>query len=312
MKRLAPRIAHGLQWRSNLTRDLIRSGCAQARVEFRWRCKIRQRPHSLPAPLIVSLTSYPPRFRTLSLTLRCLLGQTVKADRTILWIAHADRPLLPDNVVRLQAQGLDIRVTDDIKSYKKIIPTLNVFPNAFICTADDDIYYWPTWLEELVDSERATHRVVACHRVHQITFDAHGNFMPYTQWILDIRAREATALLFPTCGAGALFPPRMLEHTTEDEAAALSLCPTGDDIWLYWISRRNGASYKTVGRQRKLVMWPASQEQTLWRKNMFQGANDEQIRQMIARYGYPYDQPSVSRQSAHVAMSLPRSEMCKE
>ena len=39
--------------------------------------------HSLPAELIVSLTSYPARFATLALTLESLLAQTIRANRMI-------------------------------------------------------------------------------------------------------------------------------------------------------------------------------------------------------------------------------------
>jgi hypothetical protein len=41
------------------------------------------------------LTSYPARFETLHLALSCLLDQSVKADRTILWVAHKDEDHLP-------------------------------------------------------------------------------------------------------------------------------------------------------------------------------------------------------------------------
>ncbi len=87
----------------------------------------RGRPHGLPGELIVSLTSYPPRFRTLDLTLRCLLTQTVRPDRVILWIAEADMAKLPPAVVALVEYGLDIRACKDTRSYKKIIPALAAF-----------------------------------------------------------------------------------------------------------------------------------------------------------------------------------------
>ena len=169
-------------------------------VAWRWHLRSGGQPHRLPARLIVSLTSYPPRFGTLVHSLRSLLLQTVKADRTILWIAHRDLPLLPADVVGIQAAGLEIRATDDLRSYKKIIPALDAFPDAFICTADDDQYYRPSWLEELIAVARGD-RVVTCHRAHEITFDAHGVFNPYNQWVLDTRRRGTMRALFPN-GAG--------------------------------------------------------------------------------------------------------------
>ena len=107
-----------------------------------------RKPHELGAPLIVTLTSYPPRFPTLGATLRSLLDQTVQADRTILWLAEQDLALLPDDVIVLKDFGLEIRTCADLRSYKKLIPALQAFPDAWFATADDDVYYRPDWLEE--------------------------------------------------------------------------------------------------------------------------------------------------------------------
>jgi hypothetical protein len=264
----------------------MRGGVA-GKVAWGWHLRSPGRPHRLPAALIVSLTSYPPRFRTLIHTLRSLLRQTVRADRTILWIAHRDLPLLPKNVVGLQAAGLEIRATDDLKSYKKIIPALDAFPDAFICTADDDQYYGRSWLEELIAEADAGNHIVTCHRAHEITFDSRGGFKPYDQWVLDTRQRGALSSLFPTGAGGILYPPGILVHTAEDRKTCLSLCPNGDDIWLYWMGRRNGANYRTTARWRRLIEWHGSQKEALWRYNMTQRANDEQIRNMAHRYGFP-------------------------
>jgi hypothetical protein len=65
------------------------------------------------------------------------------------------------------------------------------------------------------------------------------------------------------------------------------LCPQGDDTWLYWIGRRNGARYKTVGKYRDLMVWSGSQVTALWRYNIKRGGNDEQIRNIAQKYGYP-------------------------
>jgi hypothetical protein len=268
--------------------QFLHSRWAQLRVERQWQLKPSGHPHGLPAALVVSLTSYPPRFGTLSLTLRSLLLQTVKADRTTLWIAHADIPLLPKNVTDLQTAGLEIRATDDMKSYKKIIPALEAFPDAFICTADDDVYYWPTWLEELVGATRTTERVVVCHRAHEITLDAQGHFYPYDKWVLDVFREEQSKFLFPTGMGGVLYPPGILTHTADDREAAFALSPHNDDIWLYWIGRRNGATYKTVGRSHGfIVLWHGSQVTSLWESNLKLGGNDGQIRKMAEAYGYP-------------------------
>lgn len=247
----------------------------------------RGRPHQLPGKLIVSITSYPPRFKGLALTLRSLLRQTVRSNHTILWVARDDVSFIPEEVGKLQKEGLEIRATEDIKSYKKILPALDAFPDAFICTADDDLYYWPTWLEELVEGVSLAERIVSCHRAHEIAFDSEGRFKPYSEWLLDTPLRGQIPHLFPTGCAGALYPPGILTHRIEDREAAFNLCPHADDIWLYWIGRRNGARYKAVGRRRELIVWSGSQDEALWYDNLLKGGNDEQIRKLAAKYGYP-------------------------
>src|SRR3954453_22025150 len=77
--------------------------------------------HGLPGKLIVSLTSYLPRFATLALTLRGLLDQSVAADRTILWLTREDRRNLPPDVISLVDYGLEIRECEDWRSYKKLV-----------------------------------------------------------------------------------------------------------------------------------------------------------------------------------------------
>ena len=247
-----------------INRDLLRARWCARMVAWRWHLRSRGQPHRLPAPLIVSLTSYPPLRHPRIHTLRSLLLQTVKADRTILWIAHRDLSLLPADVVGMQAAGLEIRATDDLKSYKKIIPALDAFPDAFICTADDDQYYrarpgWKSWSEALRSGKPA----VICHHAHEIV-DLHGDFRPYNQWVHDTLRRGARSFLFPTGAGGVIYPPGTLAHTAQDRAACLSLCPSGDDIWLYWIGRRNGATYRSTARWRRLIEWPGSQDVALF------------------------------------------------
>jgi hypothetical protein len=284
MQKLLRRIAHGFYWRYNAN---VKPRLTHLRIMARWHLAPQGKPHTLPAKLIVSITSFPPRFGTLALALRSLLRQTVRPDQTVLWIAHEDMPLLPQNVLDLQSAGLTIYPTDDLRSYKKIIPALDRFPGAFICTADDDLYYWPTWLAELTEQASDEQRIVTCHRAHEIAIDEQSRFKPYSQWCFDVPYRGHSNHLFPTGIGGVLYPPSALVHKPSDRQAIFDLCPHADDIWLYWMVRRNGFNYKTAGRHRQLITLPQSQKQALWHDNLERGRNDEMIRKMAARYGYP-------------------------
>jgi hypothetical protein len=251
--------------------------------------RVREKgPHSLPWPLVVSLTSFPPRYPTLHKTLRALLDQTVQADHIVLWIAKGDMEALPENVLALQAHGLTIRTCDDLRSFKKIIPALLEFPEAAIVIADDDVYYAPDWLETLVGATDPTSKTVVGRYtlVAQIAED--GTALPYSQWSEETRreARSGPAgILFPVGIGGVLYPPGSLDKEVTNQAGFTSLCPYADDVWLFWMALRAGASHRHAGGRFPLTIWPSSQKVALKHENVANNRNDSQIQAMERRFG---------------------------
>jgi protein O-GlcNAc transferase len=259
------------------------------KVSYRWAHRGEGSKHDLPAHLIVSLTSYPSRYHTLPLSLKCLLTQTVAPDRVILWIAHDDKLQLSKEILSLERAGLEILYCDDLKSYKKITPTLKIAPGAFIVTADDDLYYRAAWLEELVSAYSGDSREVVCHRAHRVRFEDTGMPRPYSKWMTKIKNIDASTLNFPTSGAGVLYPPHVFHTDVDNDDLYMTLCPRADDIWLYWMMRLNGAVARKVGVRRKLLVWPGTQLTSLWQENGVNSGNDVQIMSMIKKYGFPID-----------------------
>lgn len=257
-------------------------------AEHRWRARKPGRAHCLPAPLIVSLTSYPPRYPTLAPTLKCLLSQSVRPDVTVLWLAEADAASLPAEVRALTAHGLTIATTSDLRSYKKIIPTLARFPDAYIVTADDDVYYWRNWLEGLIEGADSAPNEVRCHRAHHIRLGEARRPAPYIKWIFDVPSGPASTLNFATGVGGVLYPPRSLHPDVADTQTCMRLCPHNDDLWLYWMARRAGSRVRKVGPHRRFVPWVGSQRVALQHDNLdAEAGNDAQIARLIAHYGWP-------------------------
>jgi hypothetical protein len=255
-------------------------------VNLSWRRHRSQATsHNLPGRLTVTLTSYPPRYPTLALTLKSLLAQSLRPDRLYLWIAEADLASLPENVTRLQTDGLAIHVCEDLRSYKKIIPALASGNDDFLVTADDDIYYPRHWLRDIVGAYRADHKEVICYRAHRIRLDAQGMPMPYLQWQGEVAAGEDTRLLFPTSGGGALYAPGIFHADVTRAEIFRDVCPTADDVWLYWMAALNGARFRRVGPRWRMIEWANSQRVALQDINYI--ANDQQIANMVALYGFP-------------------------
>jgi len=168
----SPNWLSNLKWRVRVSKNI-------REIDSR---NVAPKKHPLDAPLAISLTSFPARFDTLALTLRCLLAQTIRPDAVILWVAENDFPELPQDVLELQLSGLDIQTCEDIKSYKKLIPCLLENPDRYIVTADDDVHYEADWLEKLVSSSmRNTGKIISC-RSHRIEYDTDGKLLPYAEW----------------------------------------------------------------------------------------------------------------------------------
>lgn len=247
-------------------------------------------PHGLSAPLIVSLTSYPKRFSVLHLTLRCLLMQSIRPDGVILWIAHADMEHLPAEVLALREMGLEIRATDDLRSYKKLIPLLSERPDAYIVTADDDHYYPATWLQDLVEATKAHPGQVIGHRCHRVTYTPEGAMQSYEAWPKNIAGAVAGPDVFATGVGGILYPPGSLHPDTLLVDLFQRLCANADDVWFYWMARRQGALIRHVGPKTRVLEWPGSQVENLRSLNRGgagQAGNDAAIAAMTEYFGRP-------------------------
>ena len=259
---------------------------ARALAEIAARPDQPGRAHGLPGPLVVSLTSYHARFDTLAPTLRALLRQTVQPDRVILWLDQGDLHRLPPEIRDLA--GLEVQVCPDWRSYKKIVPTLMAHPDAFVATADDDLYYPADWLERLVVAAAGGARI-ACLRAHRVVMEG-DRPAGYEAWEHNIGAPEAGPLVFPTGVSGAIYAPGVFHPDVTRDDLFLRLAPGADDIWLYWMHRMAGSRPAKIGGRARILEWDGSQAVNLRAVNRppgGQGGNDRAIAALLEHYGWP-------------------------
>lgn len=246
--------------------------------------------HQLPSRLIVSLTSYPARFKTLGLTIRSLLDQTVKPDLIVLWVDHAAMASLPQSVTELEGPAFSVRPTDDLRSFTKIIPALIAYLDSFIAVADDDIHYPENWLKGLVDAYDPDHPTIVYHRGHRLTYLPDGSLAPYRSWRRNVRDKASllpATNIMPTGVGGVLYPPGSLPPQTTDVPLFRQLSETCDDSWLYFMWRQTDWTAKrTPSAKPKLVIWPHTQEQSL-RAFHRGGMKDEHLRALSSHFETP-------------------------
>lgn len=71
-------------------------------------------------PIVVSLTSYQGRIDVVDIAVKCLLRQTVKANRIVIWLAVEEftEDTLPESIRDLRHYGVEIRFCDNLLAHK--------------------------------------------------------------------------------------------------------------------------------------------------------------------------------------------------
>lgn len=236
-------------------------------------------------PLIVSFTSYGHRILKSHITAASLLRQHLKPQKVVLWLAHGEKP--SPKLEKLYARGLEIQYCDDLRSYKKLIPALQYYPDSIIVTADDDIIYPPNWLAKLYACHQDNPQAVCCHRGHQITKNDNNEVKPYNDWNWCITKNQNPFLIFPSGAGGILYPPQSLHKEVLNIAALKELAPYADDIWFKAMSLMQGTPCSIV--QNKPMLIPASTPNTqaksaLRKINIDENQNDVQFKNVFVHY----------------------------
>lgn len=198
--------------------------------------------------VIVSLTSFPERINTVIKTIKTLLTQTMKPDEVILWLAPTQFPNkegdLPQALLDLRQWGLTIDWCEDYRSYKKILPTLNKYPNAVIITTDDDIYYAPDTIETLYKSYEAHRNEIHAHRCDWLKVNNGTISWEKTRELYLDKHKNIASFHNRLTGYGAvLYPPYCFYKDVSDIKLIKELLPTHDDVWLWAMTLLAG--YKT-------------------------------------------------------------------
>ena len=240
--------------------------------------------------VIVSLTSYGKRIYDVCLTIESLMEQTLKPNKIILWLAENEfsDKTIPESLKILQKKGLTIDYCEDIKSYKKLIPTLINYPNDIIITVDDDIIFQFDIIENLINSYKQNSDIIHFGRGHRMKFKIDGNLENYKKWDFCISNMEINKLNFPTGGGGCLYPPNCFHKDITNKEIFMKFCPTADDVWFKTMSLLNGMLSKKVlthnpnGEDYFYLHDYIQNETALW--NINKTKNDEQIKAVFQKY----------------------------
>jgi len=244
--------------------------------------------------LIVSLTSFPQRIDEVKYVIYSLLDQTILPEKIILWLAESQFPNkeqdLPQDLLAFKEFGFTIEWCEDLRSYKKLIPALELFPDHYVVTADDDLYYKRDWLEKIWVTHLKYPNNVVCHRPSKILLK-NGDVLPKEQWKGNIRTGEESLLIYAGSGGGVLYHRKYLHKDVCKKDMFFNLAPHADDVWFYFMVIQKGTKMRGIKNPYFNTKWINPYREyglinghTLSSINIGGGLNDLQFKNVIDHY----------------------------
>lgn len=234
---------------------------------------------------VISLTSYPARFETLSKSIEMLLSQRLIAKKIYVNIAETDLHQLPNTLKAYESSGIvQINSCTDIGPGKKLIPTLKLENSLPIIVVDDDLIFETDLTLKLMIQHHLTPGSVIASRVHKIKYEADGRISLYKNWQKNFSLSDGPSSdLFPTSGAGTLYKADFFHQDVVDETAYKQYAMFTDDLWWYIQSLRKGTLTKRLPGLNHLNFIDGTQEVGLW-KNGNQDRNDPNLESLLKKY----------------------------
>lgn len=237
--------------------------------------------------IIVSLTSYGERMKTVHCTIKSLLLQTLKPDKIILYIAKEDRKLITEELKNLKAYGVEIiENAEDLKSHKKYFYAMQEYPEDIVITVDDDVLYEETLIEHLYASYEKYPEAVSCKRAHKIERKEDGSLDSYVKWKFEYTEKKEPSYDLMAVGVGGvLYPPHCLGEEAFQKEVFMELAATQDDIWLKFMELKRDTKVVYVeGEYIHPPVIPHTQEQALYKINNGENINDLCINRLQEKF----------------------------
>lgn len=233
--------------------------------------------------IIISLTSYPLRYKTLFLVIRSLLHQKIKASKIVLYLYKGESEEHPKKLLKLKRHGFEIKLVDEnLGPHKKYFYALQEYSDKVVITVDDDIIYPKTLVSDLYNSYKKNSNCIIANRVHFITKDKAHKISSYNNWKKEYttETRPSHNLIAIGCG-GVLYPPNIFPKEVFNIVAIKKYCLNADDIWLKFMELKNNIKVLYSGSKNYSPLCIRNTQETgLFHVNAELNKNDIYIRNM--------------------------------
>lgn len=241
-------------------------------------------------PLVVSITSFPARISYLHHTLFSIFHQNYKHFKVAVFLSEEEFPTynLP-YILRIFAK-LDLItihfVQENLRAYKKLFYTIDLYPQHLIITIDDDQMYAPNLISLLLTSYKKFPNCIHANMVYDdlIADMLNVSFSKYQPIIKE----DCPHLALAGVGvSGILYPPKSFPNEFFNTDNIRSLCPYSDDLWFFVMSVLNGVEkvlIKGALDHPKESSVAITETPNLWEINCTQKRNYDQLEALFKAY----------------------------
>jgi len=177
--------------------------------------------------ILISLTSWKKRIQNVPMVIQSILTGTKPPDKIVLNLSTEEFSLkdkeLPTYLLMLkETNKIEINwVKENTKAFKKIIPTMKLYPKSIVISIDDDIIYPEFFLEKMVSKYNETGNIITW-------WDSKINNIPFV---------TGDSTLYDA----AKVTPFIYEKLTQE-----IINSNADDIWYSWCIRQLGLNITPI------------------------------------------------------------------
>lgn len=188
--------------------------------------------------VVISLTSFPKRFKYLHINIKSLLANSVSPNKIVLYLSknEVDGVHIPNNLKRLCGDRFEIKVVDiGYRSFSKLVHALIDYPDKNIMTVDDDIIYSSKFLKNFVSILADPDARIISGRCKEILL---SDSIPYSSWPFKVNGSGDNLLLLGY--AGVIYKPGSLHPDVTRSDIFTEFCAHNDDVWFTCLAKMAG------------------------------------------------------------------------
>ena len=218
------------------------------------------------------MTSYPPRIKFVKNSLNSIIKQNISPTlyHCVLVLSLVEFPnkeldLPPDLLNLIYKEGIEIIWhKSNIRSHKKLIPTLKKYPNNSILIIDDDNIREENFIQTFLDDHKKYPNDII---FGYSRFVLNKNY----KFIKRKNIKENEYILArPSNGLGGiLYPPNTFtDKRFFYENIFMKLSPSSDESWQWCFAIIENKNFRKLSKNFRINLIPKSQKITLYKENL--------------------------------------------